>query len=134
MLSRVDGLRLRNHGIQNKVSFDSNKARVFANIADASEGKIDDVDRNAHASHLCGNPYCRIPGHVVIEEPGTNYQRDACRARAVGWRKQGKKLVPWACGIHGEGVPDCLLQLMVLTDVERTNIQLSFNLVDHRIR
>jgi hypothetical protein len=124
---RADGNRLRDHGIKDKVSFDSTKARVFVQVALASDGRIQDVDRKKHASHMCGNPHCQILGHIEMEDPDLNYQCDACRSRGIAWRKEGKE-VPWNCGVHGEGVPDCKMQLMVLTEVERINLQLSLSL------
>lgn len=124
---RVDSVRLRDHGTENQVSADSTKARIFATVGNASAGKVLDTDKSKHASHACGNPYCLIPRHINMEDPNLNYQRDGCRLRALEMRKKGAP-VPWKCGIHGPGEADCLMQLMVLTNVERMNLQLSLQL------
>ncbi|KAH6722870.1 hypothetical protein BKA61DRAFT_663603 [Leptodontidium sp. MPI-SDFR-AT-0119] len=124
---RVDAVRLRDHGIEHKVSADSTKARIFATIADATAGKVLDTDKTKHASHKCGKSYCLIPRHINMEDPNPNYQRDGCRLRALELRRKGLP-VPWKCGVHGPGEDDCLMQLMVLTDVERMNLQFSMQL------
>ncbi|KAH9213567.1 hypothetical protein DL95DRAFT_462881 [Leptodontidium sp. 2 PMI_412] len=124
---RVDAVRLRDHGIEHKVSADSTKARIFATIADATAGKVLDTDKTKHVSHKCGKPYCLIPRHINMEDPNPNYQRDGCRLRALELRRKGLP-VPWKCGVHGPGEDDFLMQLVVLTDVERMNLQLSLQL------
>lgn len=110
-----------------RVAVQTFAARIFALVAAVLAGTLKDIDQVATASHLCANAHCQNPAHSALEDLRSNQNRDACRDRAIQWRKDGIP-VPWRCGIHGDGFPQFFSQLMALTNTEKINYQLSLAL------
>ncbi|KAI1346358.1 hypothetical protein F5Y01DRAFT_319799 [Xylaria sp. FL0043] len=72
-------------------------------------------------SHLCHNPLCVNPSHIVYEPTSYNIRRQECQKRASFLRTYGQD-VPSGCCLHE---PPCLMQHASLTMFEACAIQMS---------
>ncbi|KAI1366954.1 hypothetical protein F5Y08DRAFT_109276 [Xylaria arbuscula] len=76
--------------------------------------------RRNDGSHLCHNPLCINPSHLVLESTSDNVGRLACQKQASFLRSQGRE-VPPECNLHQ---PPCLMQHASLTMFEACAIQI----------
>ncbi|KAJ3573947.1 hypothetical protein NPX13_g4523 [Xylaria arbuscula] len=70
--------------------------------------------RRNDGSHLCHNPLCINPSHLVLESTSDNVGRLACQKQASFLRSEGRE-VPPECNLHQ---PPCLMQHASLTMFE----------------
>lgn len=78
--------------------------RLMNNGLAASSGKSD--SQEWHASHLCHQGRCVLPGHIVFEPAAVNQDRKKCVEHILRERQLGQE-IPEKCQFHN---PPCLLQ------------------------
>lgn len=70
-----------NSGGYTRVNFAGSKVSIHASVLEVVSGKAP-ADRT-DASHLCGNPWCFQPTHLVWESRASNIARRGCAGRVL---------------------------------------------------